>query len=192
MIDALENKTKKTINNYILLGIPFIFILSALFHFMFEATGKPTISAVFFPVNESIFEHLKLVLYPSILYFLVSFFLLKKDYKISFKRWFIALCSSVILSILTVLFGYYVFKYAFNIDSLIWHISILLIGTILGQLLAVHVYNKSHNTSKQFVIALLVLILLIIIFTWVTFNPPKLPLFLDYTKNIYGIISIIL
>ncbi len=39
-------------------------LLGVLFHFLYELTGKQRIAGFFFPVNESTWEHLKLVFYP--------------------------------------------------------------------------------------------------------------------------------
>ena len=191
MISSLENQNKKNINNYILLGIPFIFILACLFHFMYEATGKTIVSAIFFPVNESIFEHLKLVLYPTIIYWIVLYLFIKGNYKIPFKKWLIGLCFSIVSSIVSILFFYYVFKSAFNISSLFWHIIIVLISAIIGQIIGLHVFNNIKYNSLKFLICLIIIATLVIIFTKYTFFPPHLPLFYDFTKNIYGLMIIL-
>ncbi len=39
-------------------------ILGVLFHFVYDWTGKNPAAAAFFPVNESTWEHLKLVFFP--------------------------------------------------------------------------------------------------------------------------------
>lgn len=42
-------------------------LLGVLFHFMYEWTGKQRIAGFFFPVNESVWEHLKLLFFPVML-----------------------------------------------------------------------------------------------------------------------------
>ena len=38
--------------------------LGVLFHFMYEWTGENAIAGLFFPINESTWEHLKLIFFP--------------------------------------------------------------------------------------------------------------------------------
>lgn len=51
--------------------------LGVLFHFVYKWTGEQRIIGFFFPVNESTWEHLKLVFYPITLVSIAEFFLLK-------------------------------------------------------------------------------------------------------------------
>ena len=50
------------------LGIPVIFIIGTVFHFIYELTGSLFAVGHFAPVNESIFEHMKLALVPTALW----------------------------------------------------------------------------------------------------------------------------
>ena len=42
--------------------------LGVLFHFMYEWTGENAIAGLFFPINESTWEHMKLVFFPMLVY----------------------------------------------------------------------------------------------------------------------------
>ncbi|MEG1492560.1 MAG: DUF6512 family protein, partial [Oscillospiraceae bacterium] len=84
---------------WILLGIPALFVIGALSHFAFDALGKSPIIGAFFPVNESVWEHLKLLLLPLILWWSLYYLFRGKKYGIDKNRWFggalIALLSSL-------------------------------------------------------------------------------------------------
>lgn len=49
-------------------------ILGVLFHFVYDWTGKNPAAAAFFPVNESTWEHLKLVFFPIMILSLGEYF----------------------------------------------------------------------------------------------------------------------
>ena len=49
-----------------LLGIPLLFIIGSVFHFIYELTGKNIIVGLISPVNESIFQHIKMIILPII------------------------------------------------------------------------------------------------------------------------------
>ncbi len=52
----------------IVIGIFFVLITGTLAHFLYEWTGKNFIAGLFTPVNESIWEHMKLIFFPILAY----------------------------------------------------------------------------------------------------------------------------
>ena len=66
---------------YELAGIVFIIFLGSLLHFTFEFSGGNPVVGVFSAVNESIWEHLKLAFWPTILFALIELVPLKRDGK---------------------------------------------------------------------------------------------------------------
>lgn len=187
MIKELEKRNIKFINKIIILGILIIFFLSALFHFLYDITGGSDIAAIFFPVNESIFEHLKLALYPTLIYWLITFLIFKNDYKLRFSKWFTGMTFSIFTCMIYILSQYYILRYALNLSSSILDILSIFIGLLLGQILGCHIYNRSTSSIGILVFCIIVVLLTCIVFANLTFYPPKLPLFLDNPSQTYGI-----
>ena len=65
----------KALKRDIGIGIVFSVIVGTLAHFVYEWTGKNSIAAIFFPIDESVWEHVKLLFFPTLLY---GLFLIKK------------------------------------------------------------------------------------------------------------------
>ena len=65
----------KALKEDIGIGIVFSVIVGTLAHFVYEWTGKNSIAAIFFPIDESVWEHVKLLFFPTLLY---GLFLIKK------------------------------------------------------------------------------------------------------------------
>ncbi len=61
----------KRLKVYLIIGIFFTHISGTLFHFLYEWSNYNTIVGFFMPVNESIWEHMKLVFFPMLLYSLI-------------------------------------------------------------------------------------------------------------------------
>lgn len=61
------------------IGIVFSVIVGTLAHFVYEWSGENPIAAIFFPVDESVWEHVKLLFFPTLFYCL---FLIKKWKKV--------------------------------------------------------------------------------------------------------------
>ena len=58
---------KKHIAYWQMTGFIFTGVVGTLLHFFFDWTGKNVIVALFSAVNESIWEHLKLLFYPTVI-----------------------------------------------------------------------------------------------------------------------------
>ena len=64
---------KKSISTWQMVGFVFTGVLGTLLHFVFDWTDGSMIAAVFSAVNESIWEHIKLLIYPMLLFALVEY-----------------------------------------------------------------------------------------------------------------------
>ncbi len=181
------NNCKRTKpEGWILLGIPILSILGSLMHFVYDWTGKITVVGILAPINESVWEHLKLTLYPMILWWLLGYFIFRKKYNISKEQWFSTAVIAVITCPLVILTFYYTYTGALGIESLILDIFSLFLGIIISQFLALHLYKFAKFNTLTYFIAIIIFILLIITFTIFTFTPPHLPLFLDSVTGKYG------
>ena len=72
-----KNKIKKIQ----IFSIIFTFILGTLLHFTYKLSGNNQLVGVFSAVNESTWEHLKLVFFPMLLTIIIGYFYLGKDVK---------------------------------------------------------------------------------------------------------------
>lgn len=77
------NKTMKKLNITIIIGILAVWVSGSLFHFVYDWTGKNTFAGLFFPTNESTWEHMKLAFLPMNLYGIYTWYALKGRYKAS-------------------------------------------------------------------------------------------------------------
>lgn len=58
----------KTLKTYMRIGIFFVITTGSLAHFFYDWSGHASIVGYFTPVNESIWEHMKLLFFPMLLY----------------------------------------------------------------------------------------------------------------------------
>ncbi|MFI3325650.1 MAG: DUF6512 family protein [Clostridia bacterium] len=170
-----------TKDKYILWGIPVIFIIGSVFHFIYEFTGDNFIIGLIAPVNESVFEHMKMVPVPVLIWWIVGCVKFKPDKDI----WFSSCLISLILGTILVPLIYYFYTSAFGIEIIIVDILILFIAVLLGQLLALHYFE--HGSGINYKIALGIMVAVIVVFAIFTLFPPKLPIFMDRSTGTYGI-----
>ena len=171
---------------WILIGIPIIFLFGSLMHFAYDWSGQLAIVGIFTPVNESIWEHLKLSIYPTFFWWIIGFFSFNDD-NISAYRWFTCCVISVIISPIVITSFYYTYTGALGIHSLFLDIFSLFLGLLIAQCTALHIYNIAKINKFHFYLSMLISLLIVICFTIFTFSPPKLPIFMDPNTQQYGI-----
>lgn len=168
---------------WILWGIPLLFAVGSLFHFIYEFTGNLFAVGLFAPVNESVFEHTKLVVLPLFLWWLA--FLIPKQNRLNLDKWLTAALVSIIVSAVTIPMLFYFYTGAFGVELLWVDIIILLLALAAGQLLGLHYLRYGRGIPWQAAFVLLVLVLAL--FVLGTLSPPKLPIFRDGLTGLYGI-----
>ena len=62
----------KNLKHYIWIGFFFVLITGTISHFIYDWTGKNALAGFFFPVNESVREHMKLIFFPMLIYSFIA------------------------------------------------------------------------------------------------------------------------
>lgn len=70
--------TSKKVLIYEIIGTAFIIFLGSAFHFTYELSGRLAVVGAFSAVNESVWEHLKLAFWPSLIWLLIEYLPIKK------------------------------------------------------------------------------------------------------------------
>ena len=178
----MKNRNQKLI---LFSGIVIIFILGSLFHFVYDFTGKLFVFGLLFPVNESIFEHIKIAVLPIILWWSLWYMLKKNELNVGL--WFSCALISALISALLVPMFYYFYTEVFGLEIILVDILILLIAICISQSIAFHYYNYGKGISFKASICL-ILSLLLFIATLSVFTP-KTPFFKDPQTSSYGILE---
>lgn len=74
----IECDNKKFYKRYIVTGFLFVGILGTLFHFVYDWCRLARLIGLFVPVNESTWEHMKLLFFPMLIYIAICFQYVKK------------------------------------------------------------------------------------------------------------------
>ena len=183
----MNNNYQKIFKWIVYYGSFIILLLGTLFHFLHNGISKNVIFSLISPVNESIWEHLKLVFYPTLIYWIVLYFILRKKIDISINPWIKAMTVSTIVGMLIVVFLYYGIVGAFGLESVVVDLLIYFIAIVIAQLFSVNVYQISTNSSFSLYISLFIILLFVVSFAIFTYSPPKIPLFYDHNSGQYGL-----
>ncbi|WP_028043351.1 DUF6512 family protein [Candidatus Stoquefichus massiliensis] len=150
------------------------FLLGSLMHFAYNVFPY-TFVAILTPIHESIFEHLKLVLYPMLIFDIILWY---KYYHKDLSA-IAPMLIGIIVGCLSIVLIYYFYHCGLGVNSLIGDIFLLFVGILLGNIMMIMFY-KFHWTMN-WKVSLLILVSIIIIFSYWTYCPPDVPLFIDYS-----------
>jgi hypothetical protein len=169
----------------IVIGIFIIFLVGSLMHFLYEITGNNPFVGSIAPVNESVWEHLKMLPLPMIGWWFIYYILRGDKYSIDKNKWFTSALIALVTSIITIPLLYYFYTEAFGVEIVIVDILILFIAVLIGQLLGLYSYKNKNGINST--VAICIILLIVIVFVIFTFYPPQLPLFKDTSTGLYGI-----
>lgn len=160
-----------------------IFLLCFPLHFIYKWIPNG-FTSIFTPVNESIWEHMKLIFTSTILWSLIDYILLKKN-DIKYNNFFTQLFLSSFLSIPIYLTLFLPIYYKIG-ENMFVSISIMAIVIIITQILSYYIL-KSENIKILNYVSVGSIIIMYIIFGYLTYNAPHNQLFLDTKEEKYGI-----
>lgn len=171
---------KKTYN---IIGAIFTVILGSILHFTFEWSKFNNFVGSFSAVNESTWEHLKLLIIPMVLFLIFEYFKYGKHYDNFFQVKFL----SILIGMFLIVSMYYTYKGIIGRHFVVVDILIFIIATFIAYYFSYKMLGKdvlNGNVSK--IISIIGIILLVACVVVFTFYPPKINLFKD-VGGFYGI-----
>lgn len=169
---------------YILQFIGFIFtgLAGTLLHFLYEWSNYNVQFAPFSSVNESTWEHMKLLFFPLIVFALIQSRFLKK-YE---NFWWIKLIGTAV-GLISIPVLFYTYNGVFGKSPSWVNIVIFFIAAAITFILETLLFkNEVLYFTKQW-IPFVIICLIGVMFISFTFNTPELPLFQDPLTGKYGI-----
>ncbi len=160
-----------------------VILLTFPFHFMYQF--KPNfLTAIFFPINESIWEHLKLFITPALIAFIVEMLIMKKQ-RICIQNNYLALLTEIAISIGTFLTIFLPFYFKMG-ENIFFTITVMIASIIFSKYLG-YLLVKEKNELILNYLALIILFIVIIINIIFTFHPLNNYLFVDPITNQKGL-----
>lgn len=162
----------KHLKHYTNIGIIFVLLTGSLMHFLYDWSGKNYIVGFFTPINESIWEHMKLLFFPMLMYSLI---IISK-----FRKTCPCITSALSCGLLTGGFLIPIFFYTYT-AILGKDIFLLDIGTFaLSIIIAFRISYKltlSYRLKSHTLLLSCFVFALFICFLLFTYHPPKSQIF---------------
>ncbi len=177
---------KKIIFTWELIGVISIILLGVLVHYLYDLSNKSTIVGLFSPVNESVWEHLKLGFSSFILFSFIEYWWVKDKV----NNFFLAKALGIITLQATIIIVFYTYTAFTQKEILFIDISSYIVGSVFCQLVSYNIliskkFKLRYNRIGAFIIIFHAVLLLIF-----TYYPPKLHIFQDQHTKSYGILEL--
>lgn len=157
-----------------IIGALFVLITGTLSHFLYEWSGKLLIAGLFTPVNESVWEHMKLVFFPMLLCASVMNGRLRKKYPGISS----ALPLGILLGTFLVPFFFYSYTLLIGRDLFFFDLASFVLSVAIAFYIVYRLALSGMAAPFRIPLSLLVFIVLVC-FLFFTCQAPRCPLFAD-------------
>lgn len=173
---------KKSVWLWSLSGFAITSFLGTLLHFLYEWTGEAIWIAPFSGVNESTWEHMKLLFWPMFIFAIVEsfFFKDKRDF------WCIKL-RGILLGLVLIPTIFYTYNGVIGVSPDWINIGIFFISTAVAYVYETRLFELCKN-CKNAGLAVFILIAIAAMFVIFTFKTPEIGIFKDPISGGYGIL----
>ena len=165
-----------------LVGFAFTSLFGTLLHFLYEWLGEPLWITPFSGVNESTFEHMKLMLWPMLIFAVIQSFFFKE--RADF--WWIKLCG-ILLSLSLIPLLFYTYNGVIGKSPDLVNIAIFFISAAVAYCFELRLFKREDKGGGRERLAIFSLCLIAALFVIFTFNTPKLEIFKDPVTGSYGL-----
>lgn len=171
-----------TLKKIKIINIILFFALSFLWHFMYDWFPNFLIS-IFFPVNESIWEHMKIIFGVIVFGSLISLILMNK-FHIKHNNFYVEIITKAVLGVLFYLI-IFIPLYKWLDENMFISISLMLITYIFVEIIGYKILKLNEMNIN--ILPIILIFLCYILFFLLTYYPPHNFIFFDEIKLIYGI-----
>lgn len=179
----MKNLTYKKI---IIIACLISILFGVFLHFAYTMSYKNNIVGLFAPVNESVWEHMKLIFIPFSL-FGVIFYIYTKN---KFSNTLLNTVLGNVVGMFTSVVIFYLFNNIFNIHSMVIDILSYILGIFVSYyIFYLGIYDEVYlnETKDSNILGACTLCLMFSLFILYTFAPIKLGIFRDPVTKTYGI-----
>lgn len=168
-------------------GFVFVSVLGTLLHFAFDWSRQNIIIGIFSAVNESIWEHIKLLYFPQIIFIFIE----KHYLKPLPKNFWYAKAIGILIGIITIPTLYYTYSGILGVNVDWFNILIFFITSALVFFIETKIIKNSRGGFVSPTVSKFLIFIVGILFVIFTFWTPKIPLFCDPLDSTYGYFKII-
>ena len=163
-------------------GFLFTSAAGTFLHFLFDLTGQSLPAALVSAVNESIWEHMKLLYVPMVLFSFAEYrFRGNEDPAFWCRKW-----KSILLGLVLIPVLYYTYTGILGVSADWFNVTIFFLAGGAAYWQDAKLSRKAQLCRISEWMALVLLLAVFAVFAVLTFLPPEIPFFRDPVTGTYG------
>ena len=168
-----------------IVGIPVIYLVATLLHFVYDLSGGSTLAILFGAVNESVWEHIKIFAVGFVLWAIIVLLWVRPP----FYKYVVSKTLSLYFMMLAIIVFFYTYN-MFTPEPILWlDLVSSFVFVALSQYLSYRLTTEDNNLSDYFAVAVMLLMMFFVMFFSFTVFPPKADLFKDPQSGAFGIVD---
>lgn len=157
-----------------IMGFVFVLVFGIYLHYAYELSGYNKTVGYFSSVNESIWEHLKLIFWPAIIFSVAEYFFYGKEE----RDFFLVKLAAIFSAMCFIVVFFYTYSGILGFSLVSVDILSFVVADILCQFVSYKLFLMcSGNDRADSFRAFVILVLVGLCFVMWTYNPPELGIF---------------
>lgn len=173
---------KRSIGLFQLVGFAVTTLGGTILHFLYDWTGEALLVAPFSGVNESTWEHMKLLFWPMFIFAIIEYFYFRDQQNF----WCIKL-RGILLGLVLIPVIFYTYNGAISKSPDWLNIAIFFVSAAASYLYETRLFKQSKTCLISEKSSVVILSAIAVLFVFFTFTPPEFGIFKDPLTNLYGI-----
>ena len=173
---------KRSIGVWQLMGFAVTSLLGTLLHFLYDWLGGAWWIAPFSGVNESTWEHMKLLFWPMFIFAIVQTFFFSDN-----KSFWCIKLRGILLGLVSIPVIFYTYNGVIDKSPDWLNIAIFFVAAALSYIYETRKFNEKDVACKNPKASLVILCLIALFFVVFTFITPEIGIFKDPLTGAYGI-----
>lgn len=173
---------KRDISLWQFVGFVFTGLFGTLLHFLYDWTNQSVLIAPFSGINESTWEHMKLLYFPLLIFALIQ----SRFFKEQENFWCVKLIG-ILIGLFSIPIIFYTYNGMFGKSPDWLNITIFFISAALAFIIETRLFKKNRLQCRYPSVAFAAICLIGILFVVFTFITPQIPLFKDPLTGAYGL-----
>lgn len=165
-----------------LMGFAVTSLGGTILHFLYEWLGMPICIAPFSGINESTWEHMKLLFWPMFIFAIIQSFFFK-----DFKGFWCVKAKGILLGLIMIPVIFYTYNGVFGPSPDWFNIAIFFICAAVSYIYELKLFSKNSISCKMPKLVFFLLLIIAMFFIIFTFATPKIDIFKDPLTGTYGI-----
>lgn len=174
---------KRDVSLWSFVGFAFASFAGTILHFLYEWTGENKVAAVFSGINESTWEHIKLLFFP-----LLFFSLIQRVFFRKYTNYWCIKARSISVGLFMIPFLFFGYNGIIGPSPAWFNIAIFYISAASAFIIETLLFSKYKTDCKNEKASLCYICIIGVLFVLFTFFTPQIAFFIDPVTGTYGIV----